>query len=203
MKDAFRYGPQVGLSPEDEEKHYAFLVVGRRMSMEDVPLSRRKLGELVEVVAEAGRASGLPLSLIYMSTTVNWTREPDEVIDVWDLSEVLIGIVVAAATYPGDPVVVRRDAIAAVNVDQLPDALWQELEQRHGVSTSEPSLYLACSGWTVAELFPGESPYDPSGQCFENADERIAATCAEDTTPGVRLDVGSLPAEMKLRAFYA
>lgn len=193
---------QFGLTDSDE--NYAVVVVGRRISLdalEDIGLTRGKATAIVDTVKQWARKSELPLCYVHMGTTVNWDEDEDAPIE--EGADAIVGAVLAVAVYPGEPTRLAKSQLAKIDAAALPDGLWEELADTHGLQAEEPGLYLAPAGWTVAEIFPPDAVYDTSGECFAPPHQAVLATCAEDFPPGVGIDLGSLPDEVWLRAFYA
>jgi len=197
LKDA-----EIGLADTDE--NFAVIVLGRRVSLdslEDLEVTRRKLGAIVETVKTWAQTSGLPLCYVHMGTTVNWDEDDDAIID--EGADAVIGVALAVGVYPGEPVRVSTATLQKVSEEQIPEAFWAELQNSHGLILVDPGLYLAPAGWTVAELWGPEAKYDADDEYFDEGQEPLVVTCAADFPPGVALDVSSLPETVQLRATYA
>lgn len=199
--------PTFGFDHEtpDAPRYFAVVIAGRPISPDGLP-NQGTVKAVAATVAEWAEKTGLPLAYVHMGTTINWDDADDDA-KSYEYADAIIGIVTAwtDGDAPLDP-----SALNFARYEQVPAAMWQDLETKHGlklgraekngegrwVETSEPRLYLAPGGWTVASIR------------VEGHDDAAATTCSEDTTVGVILDRTTHPllwsgAPLTLSATYA
>ncbi|HOX46227.1 MAG TPA: hypothetical protein PK668_21665 [Myxococcota bacterium] len=182
---------------EDDGKYHALLIAGRRISLDHLEaggFTRNKIQAILATLEAVSPGA----SYVNMGTSVNWPEEPDARIK--EGADAIVGVILAVATEPS-PVKVRRALLDLGALGALPDALWRQLEERHQLPTSEPGIYLAPAGWTVAQLFEPAAAHTEHGE-FPGA-KALAGTSGEDFPPGVKLEVPKLPEEFWLAAHYA